>query len=98
MISYAPDGRRQLAWDIAVANSMDGSHLAAGADGSLYMTEPELSRIVKLTPQGERAGLWTVAADTGALVKPLGIAVDPAGRIWFADVAGGQIFVLEPGE
>ncbi len=98
LISYAADGRRLLAWDIAVANSIDGSHLAAGPDGFLYMTEPELSRIVKLTPQGERAGSWTVTGNNGALVKPIGITVDPAGRIWFADVAGGQIFVLEPGE
>ncbi|MDQ3250494.1 MAG: PA14 domain-containing protein, partial [Chloroflexota bacterium] len=98
LISYAPDGRRLLAWEIAVANTVDGSHLTTDADGFLYLSEPEQGVIVKLTGQGERIGVWRVAGTDGAPVKPVGLAVDPTGRIWFVDTLGGHVFVLEPAE
>jgi streptogramin lyase/4-amino-4-deoxy-L-arabinose transferase-like glycosyltransferase len=96
LVSFGLDNRRLLAWDIPVANSLDGAHLATGADGFLYMSEPEKSHIVKLTPHGERVGSWAVIGANGALSKPIGVTVDPTGRIWCVDVAGGAVFVIEP--
>ncbi len=98
LISFGPDQRRLLAWDIPVANSMDGSHIVTGADGFIYMTEPEKSQVVKLTAHGARVGSWPLTGENGAFVKPLGVAVDPTGRIWYTDVAGGNVFVIEPGK
>jgi streptogramin lyase len=97
-VRFDVDGRRQLAWDIPVANSLDGSHLAVDAAGFLYMTQPEHALVAKLDAQGEQIGAWSIPGMNGAVVKPVGVAVAPDGRVWVVDSAGGNVFVIEPGE
>lgn len=91
-------GRRQLAWDIPYANSLESSHLAVDAAGFLYMTQPEAGSVAKLDTQGEAIGVWALPAVGGGVVKPVGVAVAPDGRIWVTDSAGGNVLVIEPGE
>ncbi|MFN8494177.1 MAG: PA14 domain-containing protein [Caldilineaceae bacterium] len=98
LVSFAADGGRLLAWDIPVANSMDGPHLTTAADGAIYMTEPEEKRVTKLTPQGVRVGYWELTGPNGELVKPFSVAVDPAGHLWVTDVAGGNLFRIDPAQ
>ena len=98
LLTYDSDGRFLLAWDIPVANSMDGSHLAINDAGNVFMTEPESGRVVKLSPEGEKLGTWSVRTPQAPNVKPVGIAVDKEGAIWVADTDGGRIVRLAPGD
>lgn len=95
LMLFAPDGQRRLAWDIPVANSLNGAHLALDADEFIYLSEPEESRIAKLSPDGERIGEWPLVGPNGERLKPVGIAVDLAGRIWFTDNDHGLVGVIE---
>lgn len=97
LVRFAPDGRRLLAWDIPVTNSLDGSHLAVDGAGLLYLTQPEMATVAQLSPEGEQIGLWLLhnMARAGS-IKPIGITVDELGNVWVADVAGGQIVQIKP--
>jgi streptogramin lyase len=99
LVHFDASGRRLLAWEIPVANTLDGSHLAVDARGRLYLTQPEKAQIAQLTPDGEQIGVWTLnQLSAGRAVKPVGVAVDPTGKVWSADSAGGNVFVVEPKE
>lgn len=104
LVRFGPDGRRQLAWDIPVANSIDSAHLAVDPSTenptpSLYVTEPEEGRVVKRDITGEAIGLWDLPPNAdGSRIKPIGIDVDAQGRIWLADTVGSQVVRLMPNE
>jgi DNA-binding beta-propeller fold protein YncE/4-amino-4-deoxy-L-arabinose transferase-like glycosyltransferase len=95
LVRFDADGRRLLAWDIPPANTLDGAHLAVDLAGNLYLTQPEEGQVALLDPQGERVGAWLVRTPDGGAAKPVGIAVDAAGRIWVADSLGGAVMVIE---
>lgn len=96
LVLFAPDGRRLLAWEIPVANSLNGAHLAIDdATGFIYLSEPEESRIAKLLPDGERVGEWPLNGPNGERLKPVGITVDLAGRVWFTDNDYGLVGIIE---
>ena len=44
---------------------------------------------------GEETGNWSVLPAGGNVVKPIGVAVDGLGRIWFVDTVGGGLYVIE---
>lgn len=97
LVRFDSQGRRLLAWDIPVANTLDGPHLAVDAEGRLYVTQPELGAVEQRRPDGEMVGVWSLQTVRAAgVVKPIGVAVDPVGRVWGVDVAGGNAFVIEP--
>ncbi|GIK75567.1 MAG: hypothetical protein BroJett021_45550 [Chloroflexota bacterium] len=95
LIRYTPEGQRERAWPMAIANTVDSPHLAADADGALYITEPESGRILLRDAQGEPAGAWNLSALLGRPVRPIGIAVAADGVIWVADSGGGTLIALE---
>ncbi len=97
LVRFSPDGRRLLAWDIPVSNSLDGSHLAVDGFGLLYLSQPEMAAVAQLSPEGEQHGLWLLhsVARAGG-IKPVGVAVDQSGNIWVADAVGGQVVRIEP--
>jgi streptogramin lyase len=64
----------------------------------LYMTEPESGRVLKLDPNGEALGAWSLPALLGRYVKPVGIAAGPDGRIWITDSQGGNVIVIDPSD
>lgn len=94
LIRFDREGRRLFAWDLTPANTLEGPHLAVDGNGLFYLTEPEDGRIARLSPEGERLGEWNLGADDGQTRKPVGVAVDSAGRIWFADTLGGTLSVV----
>lgn len=99
LVRFDQSGQRLLAWEIPVANTLDGAHLAVDASGGLYLTQPEKAQITYLDSTGEQIGAWLVnTMTTGGPVKPVGVAVDPEGRVWSVDSLGGQLFVVEPKE
>lgn len=95
LIRFEPNGQRSLAWDLPVANTMDSSHLAVGPSGNLYVSKPEPFLISERMSLGEETGSWSVAPAGGGVVKPIGVAVDDLGRIWFVDTVGGGLYVIE---
>ena len=95
LIRFDPSGRRVQAWEIAEANSLNGSHLTIDQEGFLYLTEPEQTRLVKLSPAGERLGEVPLESPDGRRTKPIGVAVDSLGRIWFVDNDGGTAGFVE---
>ncbi|MBX3015304.1 MAG: hypothetical protein KF832_27540 [Caldilineaceae bacterium] len=96
LVRFDASGRRLLAWDIPVANTIDSSHLAVDAAGFLYMSKPEPFLITQLLPSGELVGDWSALPVGGGPVKPVGIAVDSRGRVWYVDTVGGVVYVIEP--
>ena len=84
------------AWNIPVANSGDGPHLAVGSDDTLYITAPEPGLILKLTPDGERQA-WAVPWRTDVPPKLVGIAAGPDGQIWAVDSSGSVLLSARGG-
>ncbi len=95
LIRFTPEGQRERAWPMAVANTVDSPHLAVGADGALYITEPESGRILLRDAQGEPVGAWNLSAMLGRPVRPVGIAVGADGAIWVVDSGGGTLILLD---
>jgi len=81
---------------IPAANALDSAHLATDTAGSLYMTEPESGRVVKLDGNGVVERIWNVRTDEASDAKPVGIAVAVDGTIWVADSQGGRLLRLTP--
>jgi len=95
LIRYTPEGQRERAWPLRIANTVDGPHLAVDAAGRIYVTEPEGGRILLRDPEGEPLGAWSLAELLGRPVRPVGIAVGPDGVIWVVDSSGGALIALE---
>jgi sugar lactone lactonase YvrE len=66
-------------------------------NGRLIATEPEAGRIVRRDNTGAPDASWQLADSGSRPPKPIGVAVDVAGRIWVADGSGGQLLRLEQG-
>jgi sugar lactone lactonase YvrE len=96
LIQFDANGRQTLAWDILRANSLDGPHMARNAEKAIYVTEPESGRVLWLTPEGETVGAWSVRRGEYPPAKPIGVAVDPQGRLWVTDSDGGRVFRITP--
>ncbi len=84
------------AWNIPVANSGDGPHLAVGSGDTLYISAPEMGLILNLTPDGERRA-WAVPWRTDVPPKLVGIAAGPDGQIWAIDSSGGLLLSTKGG-
>ncbi len=95
LIRFEATGQRSFAWDIPVANTVDSSHLAVAPNGYLYLSKPEPFLISERMGLGEETGNWSVLPANGNIVKPIGIAVDELGHIWFVDTVGGGLYVIE---
>lgn len=96
LIRYAPGGQIERAWPLTPANTVDSPHLARDVAGRLYVTEPEIGRVLLRDVDGEALGVWDLNALLGRPVRPVGIAVAPDGVIWVVDSAGGALIALSP--
>jgi len=76
-------------WPIPAANTFDGPHIALGKIGEIYLTDPEGNRVSAYDALGRLLGQW------GEFNKPVGIAVDGAGRIYVADTHNHRVQVFE---
>lgn len=88
---YVPVGL----WDISGwfgQSLFNKPYLTVGSDGNVYVTDPELSRILAFTPDGGIIRYWG-DADSGAEIIgiPLGIASDGRGGLWVVDGEGGRL-------
>ncbi len=93
---YTEQGMRIWSIDIPVANSFHGSHLAASAHGTVYMTVPEQGMVQEIDSNGTVLNTWLLRVEDNRLVKPVGIAVDNNEDIYVADAEGRRVLRFSP--
>jgi len=72
------------------------SGLAADGQGGVWVAEGDLKTVLRLSEAGQ---IIADSRNSGlVLTSPAGLAVDTAGKIWFADNGTSQVNVLEPGD
>ncbi|MGH2585545.1 MAG: hypothetical protein ACRDJE_11580, partial [Dehalococcoidia bacterium] len=69
-------------------------YLAVLPEGSVIVSVPDHGRIERIGADGRGRTSWDSFGDGGDAVRPVGVAVDPQGRIWVADAAGSRLVRL----
>lgn len=69
--------------------------MAGGPCGALFVADTGNNRIIKWSPDDVFADSFPHPGDA-PLMRPLGIAVDGAGRIWVAETARHRLIILDP--
>jgi DNA-binding beta-propeller fold protein YncE len=72
-------------------------YIAAGPDGSIYVTMPERNQVQKVSPDGQVTNLPRPTDRANRVGFPTGIAVGPDGTIYTAESLGGTVLVQKPG-
>jgi glucose/arabinose dehydrogenase len=67
-------------------------------DGSLVVTDPEGGLVTRFAADGTELRAYTVRGAASPAAKPVGVAVGADGTIWVADVEGGSLLRVVPGE
>ena len=92
VIRFSLTGEPISLWPLVSANSLDGPHLAADADGFIYVTQPERGGLLRISGDG-MASLQAWVPPAGPLIRKLvGIAAGPAGSIVVTDSENGSIY------
>lgn len=72
-------------------------YLAVAASGEVYVSVPDGGQVLRFGADGRPLGPFaTFNTGAGGRPRPLGIAVDPEGRVWIADAAAGTLTRLTP--
>lgn len=79
-----------FALDAAYTGFNAPTGIAAGADGSLYVSNWGGGTVEKIAPDGTR----TILSDR--IASPSGIAVDPAGAVYAASYSGDSVTRIDP--
>mgnify|MGYP002396581449 CR=1 FL=1 len=103
---FAPDnnGVAQVVlqqWDVEGwhVQSLDNKpYLDVGPQGSVYVSDPELSRVVVFSPDGKVLATWgTQGPDGTNLNYPTGVALADDGGVWVSDTKNNRVqFFLNP--
>jgi sugar lactone lactonase YvrE len=88
-------------WDVEgwYGQSLDNKpYLSVGPDGYVYTSDPELSRIIVFTAEGEVVATWgTQGFETANFNYPTGLTVDNQGGVWVSDTKNNRIqYFLNP--
>jgi DNA-binding beta-propeller fold protein YncE/4-amino-4-deoxy-L-arabinose transferase-like glycosyltransferase len=79
-------------WPILPANTYDAPHLAVSPGNVLYLTGPEEAQMLAYDLGGAFLGqIGGRGSEPGQLLKPVGVAVDGAGRLYVADPVQGRV-------
>jgi len=90
----AGGARRVFAEDLALVDARD---CAVAPDGRLYVAYDAAGSFGPSVLRFEADGSFAVFADgTDGLTSAWGIAIDPLGRVYVADVLGGKVFRFQP--
>jgi len=87
-------------WDVEgwYGQSLDNKpYLTIGADGNLYVSDPELSRILVFSPLGEVISTWGTPGDSLTnLNYATGLSGDEEGGIWVSDTKNNRVLHFLP--
>jgi uncharacterized protein (TIGR03663 family) len=82
-------------WDVEgwYGQSLDNKpYLSVGSNGYVFTSDPELSRIIVFTPDGEVVATWgTQGLDDTNFNYPTGLTVDNQGGVWVSDTKNNRI-------
>jgi uncharacterized protein (TIGR03663 family) len=101
----APDGLTFVPlnqWPIAgwFGQSLDNKpYLAIGPDGDVFVTDPEMYRVLEFTPQGTFVRAWgEYGVGPAEIGLAAAVAVDAQGRVWVSDAGNHRLmrFTLPP--
>ncbi len=77
-------------------NSLENKpFIAVGQNGNVFVTDPEMCRVIEFTLLGEALHAWDGCAG-GAFQLPSGIAPDGMGGLWVSDAANGALVHFIP--
>ena len=89
-------------WEIAgwVGQSLDNKpYLAAGADGRVWVTDPEGFRVLCFDENGAFLFTWgDFGSDAARFELPEGVAVDGEGNVWIVDTDTSRVLKFTPPE
>ncbi len=89
-----PFGKPLDAWPLDAPVAFDGSHLAWGPDGSIFMTNSDQGVLRRYGPDGLLLDEWRTI-DTVTFERPVGIFADVAhNRLFVSDVARGEVHIF----
>ncbi len=72
-------------------------YLTIGADGNVYVSDPELSRILVFEPDGEVVSTWgTNGEGLSNLNYATGLSADEEGGIWVSDTKNNRLLHFLP--
>lgn len=86
-------------WDIPIANSVDGPHLAMDGAGTLYVTMPEQGTVLALPSESAEGIEYVLPQLRDVPPKVVGIAASSDGgnpRIWTVDSDGSAVISFTP--
>jgi sugar lactone lactonase YvrE len=87
-------------WDLEgwYGQSLDNKpYLTIGSDGNVYVSDPELSRILVFSPIGEVISTWgTNGVSLTNLNYAAGLSADSEGGIWVSDTKNNRIQHFQP--
>jgi DNA-binding beta-propeller fold protein YncE len=104
VLKLAPDGHQIGQWSLPGQRSPGESSsprgVAVDSQGYVYVTDTSRDRVYKVSPQGQLTGTWGDCPNGGSacdpklpgrFIGPQGIAVDGAGNVYVAEVAGKRL-------
>jgi DNA-binding beta-propeller fold protein YncE/4-amino-4-deoxy-L-arabinose transferase-like glycosyltransferase len=98
MWRITPDGNATSWIAVKSSDTVNGPHIAIAPDGLIYVTDPEVQRVIVYNSNGQPAAQFGQPGNgPGQFLKPVGIAVGP-GRVYVADneLCRVQAFKLSP--
>jgi sugar lactone lactonase YvrE len=69
----------------------DKPYLAVAADGTIYLTVPDTGAVLTYSADGRLLGPAGTLDGGSARANPIGLAIDPSGRLWVSDGANATI-------
>ena len=88
-----------LAWEVDAwtSDSLDNKpFIALSPDGEVYITDPDLGRVIRFDSEGNFLQLWGGYENTYLMGIISGIAIGQDGTVWVSDALNNTLLVFEP--
>lgn len=90
LTEYDPGFQAVRSWVLPAFSSVEGDHVAVGADGSVFVSDTPGHRIIRIDSQGKLAD--QIGA-SGQMDQPVGVALGAAGEVYVADASAQRVAI-----